>query len=235
MISKEREGNKKALSPRRPPRPNGAVGLGRRGNTRRQLAAELVEHVIDGFDQLGALLDQSVATLGKRRMDRSGYRGYLVPLRNGVASHAKRAAPERRLDYQHAAAQAGYQVAAAGEMGGLRRGAGRKLRQQTAATGKLCGQRAQGRGVDAIEPARDRRHAAAGRGQATALGGGVDAAGEPAEDGPAGRRQGFGERLRVADSLRGGVAAADDGDRRAVEQLAPADVVEDRRRGRRGK
>ena len=69
-----------------------------------------------------------------------------------------------------------------------------------------------------------------GAGQAAAMRGGVDAEREAGDDGQARLAQRAGERLGVALALRGGVAAADDGERGALQQLDAAARVEQRRR-----
>ena len=63
-----------------------------------------------------------------------------------------------------------------------------------------------------------------------AVRGRVDAGGEPADDREARRRQRDRERLGVGAALRRRVAAADDGEGRPAEELAPAEAVEHRRR-----
>ena len=64
--------------------------------------------------------------------------------------------------------------------------------------------------------------------------GGVDSERQPADDRQPGAGEGVGEGLGVGYALLGGVAAADDGERWAVQQIDATDRKEYRRRVGRG-
>src|SRR5271169_3250798 len=76
------------------------VAGGWRGR-RRGPKVELLEHIVGGLNELGALPYQAMAAFGKRRVDRSRNRKYLTALIGGKPRGAKRIAVERCLDDQH--------------------------------------------------------------------------------------------------------------------------------------
>src|SRR5258708_2295271 len=86
------------------------------------------------------------------------------------------------------------------------------------------------RRIDPIRTGPYHRDTAPTRAQAPSMRGGIDPQSKPADDGESRAGERGRKRLRIVHSLRRRVSAADDRNRWPVEKLAPATVVEGRRR-----
>src|SRR5262245_45738556 len=80
--------------------------FGRRGVPAGAESAELGEHVLGRLDELGTRLDERVAPLGERRVNRTGHREHLAALIGRGSRGDERAGGERRLDDEAAARKA---------------------------------------------------------------------------------------------------------------------------------
>src|SRR6185436_12505365 len=99
------------------------------------------EHVFRGLDELRARLDERVAALGDRRVDRTRNGEDLATLLGGRARRDERAGSERRLDDQTALRESADQAIAAREVRRERACAEGELGGQQPALGDLAGER----------------------------------------------------------------------------------------------
>ena len=81
-----------------------AVAGKRRGRGQR---AQLLQHVIDRFDQLRAVANQAVAAARRAAIDAAGHGKHLAALLHGVPGGNQRAGALGGFDDDHAQAQAG--------------------------------------------------------------------------------------------------------------------------------
>ena len=105
-----------------------------------------------------------------------------------------------------------------GKVGGDRRRAKGEFGNDGTAFGDRHGQFLVARRIDAVGAGADDGDGFAVGSQCAAMGGGVNAEGEAADDAETPRGQRLGERLGSLQSLRRGVAAADDGKPALLQQ-----------------
>ena len=213
-------------------------GVRRLGDSRRRGAAalaragslQLLEDVLRGFDELGALLDQAWQPLASGEWIEPGIANTSLP-----CSFASRAVMSEPLD---SAASTTRQPRASPLMRRLRRGKfaatggvpSAKLRNDAAVARELVRELAIARRINDVEPGADDGDAARRAGEPAAVRRRVDAEREPAHDREPRVRQRARESFGVRDALLGRVAAADDRERRRVEELDAAFRVQERRR-----
>src|SRR5258706_2929500 len=204
-------------------------GLDRRGGRaglRARAPAPLGQDLVWAFDQLPALLDQLVAPLRERRMNRAGNRKAIATLFDRVLSRDERAALYSGLGHEHPAREAADQTIATGEVLGCRLRAEREFGHERADGRELVGERVVSPRIDPIRTGAHYRDARGRRAQTATMGGCIDAEREPAYDREAGTRERVRERLRVACALKARIPAADDREARRVQQLCSALHIE---------
>ena len=192
--------------------------------------AELGEYILRRFHQLGAFANQLVTALGERRVDRAWNREYFAALLARPARGDQRARRQRRLDDEHASRKAADKPVAARKIFLARRRARNEFGQD--ATGLrdapreiavACRINAIGARADDGERRRVGPERAFVRGR-------VDAERQPRHNCQVGRGKRFRKFARVRLALRRCVPAADDRQRRTVEQRTPPDEEDHRRR-----
>ena len=187
---------------------------------RRCRQVQFLQDIAGTFHELGALLDQRVTTLGERRVNRAGNGKYFPALLGGEARRDERAAVRSGLHDQAAEREAADQAVAAREMGGEGARAKRKFGHQRTAVGEFMRESAMAGGVDDVGAGPEHRDAAGSAGKPAAVRRAVDAEREPTHHSQAGIGKRPGEGLGIGQTLRGRVAAPDNGERRPREQLA---------------
>ncbi len=88
---------------------------------------QLLDDIVGGIDQLCAIANQLMATLGQRIVNRARQREHLPPLLRRQSGGNQGTTPGGRLDHQHAETQPADNAVAAGKMFAPRRGARRQL------------------------------------------------------------------------------------------------------------
>ena len=131
----------------------------------------------------------------------------------------QRPAPLGRLDHDHPQRQAADQPVPLREHAGQRLPARRRLAHQRPVGGDLFGQFVVFRRIDVQHAAGQHGDGPPAGRQGAAVGGGVDAAGQAADDGQSRPGQSAGQPLRLPQAVLGAVPRADDADGQGVVRL----------------
>ena len=173
--------------------------------------AQLFQHVLRQLDQLGALLDQRVAAARLRRMNGAGNRKDFLALLGRQPRGDERARLQRRLNHQRAPAQTGNDAVALGKVGRQRRRAQGKLADEQALQGNAVRQLQVFFGVDPVQSGADHRNRRAAAQQRAIVRRAVDAQRQTRHHANTRAAKRLGKLPGIALALRGGIAAAHDG------------------------
>ena len=172
------------------------------------------QHVGGGERGRGARAQQPVGSRGQAREDGAGDGHHLAPLVEREPRRDQGAGALVRLDHDDDVREAGDQAVALREVMRQRRAPRRVLGDERAGRGDLLGEGGVLPGVDPVGAGAPHRDGRPAGGERAAVGGGIDAARHPGDDGDAGRRQLTAEVLRDLAAVGGGAPRADDRRRR---------------------
>ena len=176
----------------------------------------LVEHVAAVDDQLGAVLDETIAAFRSRAIDRPGHRIDIAALLHRLVRRDQRTAAGRSLDHENALAHSRHDPVSERERLPIRHIEYRKLGENSAVFRDLVGQRRILRRVEVADSRTEHRDGASARCQSRFVRGGVDAAGESGDDGDTGMGELKGKSSRRFAPVVTDAPRADHGDGVAI-------------------
>src|SRR5438067_2332381 len=171
-----------------------------------------------------------MAALGKWRVDRARDCEYFASLVRSTARRDERAGFKRCLHHEAAARETADEAVTPREIVCDCCDPERKFGKQQAARSYFSRKLGIARRVNHVDPSAKHRDGRGAACQAAAVRSGVDAEGKPGDD----RQSGFAQRKRellgIPGTLCRGVSAADDRNRRLLEEIDPATRIEHGRR-----
>ena len=190
-----------------------------------------LQDVFQRFGQFRAFFNQLVAAFAVRVVYRAGNGQHLAPHFARQPRGYQRTRFQGGFHHQYGLRKCGYQAVAAREVARQRAGAEWEFGYDRAFFAEFVGQFAVGRRIDAVYARPPKGHGAAVGSQCAAMGGRIDAGGHARNDGNPALGQAAAEVVGDTQCLWGGVAAADYGHGRAVQQFDVAAHEQHRRRG----
>ena len=173
-----------------------------------------------------------MTTLGQRGVDRAGNREHVAALLGRLACRDQRAGLHCRLDDKHAGREAADDPVPFRKVARQRRRTDRIFADDAAFLRDALAQGAVAGGIGHVRPRADDGDRSAAAAQRALVRGRVDAQREAGHDAQAGTGQAFRECLRIRPALRTGIAAADDGQARPIQQMGqPSNIKKQRRIG----
>ena len=177
---------------------------------------QVVEDVVDGYDEFGALLEEAVGAEGGGAVDASGHGVKGAALLGGHVRADQGAAVGPGFDDEDAERTTGDDAVADGEGLAVRFGVDGEFRKDGAGGGDAIGELGVFRRVEFAEAGADDGEGAAFGGEGALVGGGVDDAGEAADNGESGVGHLEGKLFGAFGGVVAGFAGTDHGDGVAV-------------------
>ena len=174
--------------------------------------SEFFQDIFHGLDEFGSVADQAVAAVGGAAVGGAGHGEHLASLVCGVGRGDECAAARGGFDDNQSEAESGDESVALGEGPAHRLLEGREFADDRARLRDGVGQSAMLGRVEVEDSASEHGDRASRGVQRAAVGGGVDAPRQAADDRQAGAGEPGCQPFRLANSVMGGMTRTNDGD-----------------------